>query len=470
MSEPHFAYGVATAPGTAAPRRPAAYGRPAPVTAVPATAVPATAVPGGGADWYGPDRWGGWDGPVPPPRPPHWHRPPEWDEPRPRPVRRLLRWIVGAIAIVGLALAVAAAGLAAIVGARNPGPSPRASAPAEPNVAAPLLPTDGPGESPSAAVSPTPTRALNTPEIIAAVNRSVVNITSTLGLRNTRVAGTGVILNASGLVLTNNHVIAGATSISAVAVVNGRTFQAGVVGYDRSHDIAVIQLAGASGLPRLGVADSGQVKVGDPIVAVGNAGGQGGTPEAVTGSVTGLNRSINAQDPDGGASRRLDGLIQVAADIRAGDSGGPLVDRTGRLIGINTAASIDPRDQSPAGQGFAVPSNTAVGIASRIQSGQGSATIHIGATALLGVAARDASGRTPGAEVTGVVSGSPAARAGLAEGDVIRAVDGTGVGSAADLTSAIDLHHPGDEVRVDWVDRSGRSRSATVRLATGPAG
>ncbi|HTJ35307.1 MAG TPA: trypsin-like peptidase domain-containing protein [Dactylosporangium sp.] len=454
MPEPHFAYGVAVAPGSA------------PVTAVPATAVPA----GDGADWYGPERWGGWDGPVPPPRPPHWHRPPGWDEPPARPARRLLRWIVGIAAITGLALLVAAAGLAAIVGSRNP--APRASATAQANAAAPVPPGGILGESAEASseASPTPTRALSTQEIVSTVNKSVVNITSTLGLRNTRVAGTGVVVGNGGLVITNNHVIAGATAISGVAVANGRTFQATVVGYDRSHDIALIQLAGASNLPRLGVADSSQVKAGDPIVAVGNAGGQGGTPDAVTGSVTALNRSINAQDPDGGGSRRLDGLIEVAADIKAGDSGGPLVDRAGRLIGINTAASIDPRDQSPAGQGFAVPSNTALGIAGRIQSGKASSTIHIGATALLGVAASDAGGRTQGAEVTGVVSGSPADRAGLENGDVIRSVDGQEIGSAADLTSAIDLHHPGDEVRVVWVDRSGRTRSATVRLATGPAG
>ncbi|WP_432993488.1 S1C family serine protease [Dactylosporangium sp. CA-233914] len=440
----------------------------------PVTAIPVTAVPGEGEPWPGPEHWGGWGGgPVPPPRPPEWRGPPPGDRPVGRFTGgggRLLRWIVGIVMLVGLAAMVSVAGLVAIVETRSQPPRPRPSAAAPPaaNPAAPPGATDTDAlTEPSAGPSATPAAPLDTATIVSTVNRGVVNITSTLGLRNARSAGTGVLLSSSGLVLTNNHVIAGATAITGVAVANGRTFQASVVGYDRSHDIAVIQLAGASGLPRLAVADSGGVKVGDPIVAVGNAGGQGGTPAAVTGEVTALNRTITAQDPEGGGSQRLSGLIQVRADIRAGDSGGPLVDAAGRLIGINTAASSDPDVQSAGGTGFAIPSNTALSIARRIQAGEASATVHIGPTALLGVSAKDSGG---GAAVTGVVQGSPAERAGLAAGDVIRAVDGTPIGSATDLTAAIDQRRPGDQVRITWLDRAGRTRTATVRLATGPAG
>jgi S1-C subfamily serine protease len=438
-----------------------------PVTAVPAPedVRPATAVPAGGMDWYGPKQWDGWgDGPVPYPKPPEW---------RGRPGRRgwrQVRWISGIVMAVGLVVALAllsgVAGLLAVIEPRSQAtkPPPAAAGP-KPDVIATVEPTEAPTEA-----ATEPTKALDTAAIVSSVNKSVVNITSTLGLRNTRAAGTGILLTGTGLVLTNNHVIAGATGITGVAVANGRTFQASVVGYDRSHDIALIQLANASGLPRIGVANSSSVQVDDPIVAVGNAGGAGGTPTAVTGSVAALNQSITAQEPDGGGSQRLTGLIQVTADIRAGDSGGPLVDRTGRLIGVNTAASLDPQDQASGGKGFAIPSNAAIGIAQQIQAGQESTTIHIGPTALLGVAAADADGQVSGAAVTGVVGGSPAQQAGVAAGDVIRSVDGQGIDSARALTSAIDRHHPGEAIRLAWVDRAGRSRTATVRLATGPAG
>jgi S1-C subfamily serine protease len=369
--------------------------------------------------------------------------------------------------MMSLAWLLGIAGLVALESRSQP-PGPRPSAGARPNAVAPFVPSEAPSEAPGEA-SPTPTKALDTAVVVSSVNKSVVNITSTLGLRNTRAAGTGVILTASGLVLTNNHVIAGATAISGVAVANGRAFQASVVGFDRSHDIAVIQLVNATGLPRIGVGNSSSVEVGDPIIAVGNAGGAGGTPTAVTGSVTALNQSITAQELDGG-SQRLNGLIQVAADIRSGDSGGPLVDSSGRLIGINTAASVDPQDQAAGGKGFAIPSNTAVGIAQQIQAGRESSTIHIGPTALLGVSTADADGQVSGAAVTGVIADGPAQRAGVATGDVIRSVDGQGVDSARALTSVLDTHHPGDEIRVAWVDRAGRSRTATVRLAVGPAG
>ncbi|MFI5914077.1 S1C family serine protease [Dactylosporangium sp. NPDC051541] len=448
--------------------------------AVPVTAVPVTSVLSNG-------RWDGWgDHPVPPPRPPEWTRPtsewqgPDWTAAPPRErypdwgpppaprhsaVRRggrALRWIVGVIMLVGLAGIVSVAGLVAMLEARSDGPQARPpTTAARPGAAVPAPPGDALTATQEPSLAPSAT--LDTATIVKSVNKSVVNITSTLGLRNARAAGTGVLLSNTGLVLTNNHVIAGATAISGVTVATGRSFTATVVGYDRSHDIAVIQLANASGLTRLAVADSGKVQVGDDIVAVGNAGGQGG--ESVTGTVTGLNRTITAQDPEGGSSQRLTGLIQVAAAIKPGDSGGPLVDRTGRLIGINTAASTDTGDSI----GFAIPSNAALAIAQRITNGEASDTIHIGATALLGVTTKDADGRG-GAEVTGILADTPAARAGIAEGDVIRSLDDKDVTGAAGLTAQIDAHRPGDTVRLTWIDRTGRTRTANVRLATGPAG
>jgi S1-C subfamily serine protease len=311
---------------------------------------------------------------------------------------------------------------------------------------------------------------LDTPAIIAAVDPGIVNINSTLGLRNARAAGTGVVLDSTGLVLTNNHVIAGATEISVADVVIGRTYTASVVGFDRSHDIAVIQLAKASGLPQIALGDSSTVKVGDGIVAIGNAGGTGGTPTAVEGSVTALNQAITATDADGGGSQRLSGLIEVAANIQSGDSGGPLVDRSGRLVGINTAASVDPQDKAAGGRGYSIPTNTAIAIARQIQAGTASSTIHLGQTALVGVSTTDATGQVSGAAVTGLLAGGPAQRAGVVTGDVIRTADGRAIDSAAALTALLDTHHPGDQIQLGWVDRGGNNRTANVRLIVGPAG
>jgi S1-C subfamily serine protease len=298
------------------------------------------------------------------------------------------------------------------------------------------------------------------------VNPSIVDVNTVLGLQNARAAGTGILLNSTGLVLTNNHVIAGATDIKAVAVTTGRTYQASVVGYDRTHDVAVIQLSGASGLTHITLGDSSKVKVDDPIVAIGNAGGAGGTPAVVTGTVTGLNQSITATDEDGANPRRLSGLIQIAADIRAGDSGGPLVDKLAHLIGMDTAAAVDSSGES-AGTGYAIPVNSAMSIAKQIEAGTSTSTIHIGQTAMLGVSATDAK-NTAGAEVTDFIAGGPARQSGIQVGDIITAVDGHSVTSASDLTDIINGHHPGDQVKLSYT-RDGEKGSLTVTLGVGPA-
>jgi S1-C subfamily serine protease len=306
--------------------------------------------------------------------------------------------------------------------------------------------------------------------IAAAVAPTIVDVNTTLGLQGARAAGTGIVLTQTGEVLTNNHVIAGATSISATDVGNGRTYQATVVGYDRTEDIAVIQLQNASGLRTVPLGDASKVAAGDGIVALGNAGGVGGTPSAVTGTVTATNQAITASDQDGANAERLTGLIQIAANIQPGDSGGPLVDSSGLVIGVDTAASAGFRFQESGGQGYAIPINQAVSIAGQIKVGHASNAIHIGATAFLGVDIASATGSGSGASVASVVSGSPAAQAGLARGDTIVSIGGQNVDQPATVTTLMDSHHPGDRVAIGWVDASGRSQTATVRLATGPAG
>lgn len=313
------------------------------------------------------------------------------------------------------------------------------------------------------------------------VDPGLVDIVTTLGFQpGAQAAGTGMVLTSSGVVLTNNHVIEGATSIRATDVGNGRTYQAKVVGYDRSHDVAVIKLSGASGLRTVTLGSSSTAQPGQKIVALGNAGGKGGTPSVVSGHITGVNASITASDQSAGTSEQLTGLIKHDAAIQPGDSGGPLVNTAGAVIGIDTAASTqDFQFSGGASQtaGFAIPINRAISIARQIQVGQASASVHIGATGFIGVevaSAGDAAAQGvpsgSGALIEGVVSSAPADRAGLAAGDVITSVNGRSVTSAETLQGALGKHHPGDQVSIGWTDQSGQAHSVKVQLETGPAG
>ena len=194
---------------------------------------------------------------------------------------------------------------------------------------------DGSGSSSSSGSSGSGSSDVSS--VASAVDPALVDINVTLGYQSGRAAATGIVLNSSGLVLTNNHVVTGATSISATDVGNGQTYSATVLGYDRSHDIALIQLQGASGLKSAQLGDSSKVSVGDAVVALGNAGGVGGTPSAAAGSLVALDQQITAGDQGSGDSEQLTGMIQTDANIQPGDSGGPLVNTAGQVIGIDTA-------------------------------------------------------------------------------------------------------------------------------------
>jgi S1-C subfamily serine protease len=320
------------------------------------------------------------------------------------------------------------------------------------------------------------TKVLTTSQIATQTDPGLVDINTTLGYQQAKAAGTGMVLTSSGEVLTNNHVINGATSITARDVGNGRTYQAKVVGYDHSHDIAVLQLQGASGLQTVTLGDSGSATAGQKVVALGNALGKGGTPAVATGHIASLGASITASDEGAGTSEQLTGLIHHNAGIQPGDSGGPLVNTAGQIIGINTAASQGTQFQGQQTQAFAIPINQAKSIADQIEAGTSSATVHIGLTGLLGVqilsadsAAANGIQAGSGAVVAGVVSGTPASGAGLTQGDVIVSVDGQSVSSPEQLQAALGQHHPGDSVTIGWQDQTGQTRSASVVLANGPA-
>ena len=290
----------------------------------------------------------------------------------------------------------------------------------------------------------------------------------------------GIVVSSDGEVLTNNHVIDGATKITATDIGNGKTYDATVIGYDPSHDVAVLKLSDASGLTTAKLGDSSSLQVGDSVTGIGNAGGVGGTPSSADGSITGLNQTITASDEFGGTSERLSGLLQTDADIQPGDSGGPLVDSQGRVIGMNTAGSSGFQFSGGSGQAFAIPINDALKIALAIVSGKGSATTHIGPSAFLGISVAQSGngglggfdGSTPsttnGIQIGGVLNGEAAQKAGLAVGDVITAFDGTSVDSRSSLSAAMLQHHPGDIVKLDWLDTSGSSHSSSVVLGSGP--
>jgi S1-C subfamily serine protease len=310
--------------------------------------------------------------------------------------------------------------------------------------------------------------AVDLSALAARVDPGLVDITTRLGHQNGGVAGTGIVLSSSGEVLTNNHVISGGTSIDVTDVGNGQTYPATVVGYDRSHDIAVLQLRNASGLQAASIGDSSSVAVGDGIAAIGNAGGRGGTPSIVAGTVLALDQAITVSDDITGSAEQLAGLIRVAADLQPGDSGGPLVNIAGQVVGIDTAAATGTHSSSA--EGFAIPINDAMAISKQIEAGTAAPSVHIGPTGALGIAvgAPATHSAVPGALVTGVSPGSPSGQSGLAAGDVIVSLDATAVDSPTTVITLLIGHHPGDLVPLAWVDPSGHQHDATVSLAVGP--
>jgi S1-C subfamily serine protease len=309
---------------------------------------------------------------------------------------------------------------------------------------------------------------LDTSAISGRVSPALVDITSRFpdGLA----AGTGMVITGSGQVLTNNHVIDGADSIQAQVGGTGPVYSARVVGTDANADIALLQLDNASGLATVSIGDSSSVKVGDPVVAIGNALGREGPPSASQGLVTALDQTITASDQGGQSSETLTGLIQVDADVVPGDSGGPLVDGAGKVIGMDTAASDRGfRFRSGASAGFAIPITTAMSVARGLRNGGGGRSTPLpAAKALLGVELSNGADGS-GAAVITIQAGSPADIAGINGGDVIVSVDGSEVRSAAELRAVIRSHRPGDMVVVGWVDASDQPHSASVRLisATG---
>jgi S1-C subfamily serine protease len=306
--------------------------------------------------------------------------------------------------------------------------------------------------------------------IASKVDPGLVDVNTTLSYEQVEGAGTGMVLTSNGVVLTNNHVVEGETSISVTDIGNGKTYGATVVGYDRSADVAVLQLTDASGLSTVTLASSG-VSAGESVVAIGNAGGKGGTPSYAAGTVTATNQSITASDEATGASEQLTGLIETDANIVAGDSGGPLVNSSGQVLAMDTAAAQGFQFQSQGTQGYAIPVSKAATTARQILDGSSSSTVHVGPTAFLGVSvesAQDSGTGTSGALIASVVSGGPSGDAGLVEGDTITSLDGTSISSPDSLTTVMTSQKPGNTVQVGYIDSSGQQHTVSVQLGNGP--
>jgi putative serine protease PepD len=274
--------------------------------------------------------------------------------------------------------------------------------------------------------------------------------------------GAGVVYDAQGDILTDQHVVANAQTVT-VTFADGKRVGARVLGTDSSTDVAVIRVnAPSSELHPIAFADSSTAQVGDGVVAIGSP---FGLPETVTqGIVSAVNRSIQA--PNG---YTITGAIQTDAAINPGNSGGPLLDANGRVLGLNdqidTNSSGTGQGQS-AGVGFAVPSNTAARVAQQIIAGKTVKHAYLGVS----LDPRSQGGATISASQgnPGVTPGGPAANAGLQVGDKITAINGKQVSTTDQFITTIDTYSPGDTVTLT-VDRGGQTKSIKVTLGTRPA-
>ncbi len=437
----------------------------------------------GGSDRAG---WGP-DAPIPPP------------PLSPRRRRRMLRYVTAAVLAAGLGAGVTAAFDTQDAGAGS-----------SPGVAA----SDVPGPHNNAAGSGSSSSPLNLAAVEAKVRPGLVDIDATLRYQDESAEGTGMILSPTGLVLTNNHVIDGATSVVVTLARSGAKYQARVVGYDNADDIALLQITGAPALTSVSFGNSAQVSLGTPVLALGNAEGRGGVTPA-RGVIDGLNRSIQASDEGSGTTEDLNHMLQTNAGIQQGDSGGALVNNAGQVIGMITAANTGT-GPSAGTAGFAIPIDTALAIARQIAAGHASATVYIGTPGFLGVvvaqsnspdprrqafdqqqAARGgrgghgrpgrigagclAAGQPPagvpasiapvgtGALIVGTLCGSAVASDGLVPGDVIISVNGQAVTTPGSLTDITARYHPGTVVSVTWAGVNGTRHTTSVTLGSGPA-
>jgi S1-C subfamily serine protease len=418
--------------------------------------------------------------------------------PEPPPPRRRGH----SLTLLVVAVLAAAAGAGAAIALRG-GPGPGTAAPGaaaasptrSPGASSPGSATPLPASTPSASGIPVPPSGappaaasgkLDAQAVANKVQPGMVNINAPQAYGQSLSEGTGIVLTPSGLVITNNHVIEGATAPTATLVNSGKTYKTMIIGYDSTDDVALLQLVGASGLTPVTIGNSDGVAVGQGVLGLGNAEGQGGPPTVAPGQVTALNQTISPADSATGTKETLHGTIQTSAQIQPGDSGGPLANAAGQVVGMDVAASqTQALNGTTSTAGFAIPIDQALRIASQIAAGQDTTTVHIGLPAFMGVTVADAAtgcstsgsggfggpggSTSSGALICGILSGTPAASAGLAAGDVITSVNGKAVANSTSLIAITAVYRPGQSLTIRYVDGSGTTRSATLTLISGPA-
>jgi S1-C subfamily serine protease len=364
--------------------------------------------------------------------------------------------LVGGVAVLALVAGSLGAAIGVSLASKHGSDSPAVTPATAPAGGATTTPIPSPGSGTSGATAPASGAsapalsgaALDVKGILAKVEPSVVDIVARS--RRETGEGTGIIITPDGYILTNAHVVSGASTVTVSTSASGKALSATVIGADTAHDVALIKVDNPGGsLPAADLGRSADVKVGDDVVAIGNALGLRGDPTVTRGIVSALNRTVD----------NLTGMIQTDAAINPGNSGGPLVNSTGQVIGINTAVAADGAQNI----GFAIPIDKAKSLADRLKAGQGPAP-----TAFLGVSTTDTSDGSGGAQVVDLVAGGPGAKGGIVAGDLIVTFDGKPVTTADSLSGLVQAHQPGDSVPV-VVERNGASRTITVTLGTKPA-
>ncbi|MHB8293800.1 MAG: S1C family serine protease [Acidimicrobiales bacterium] len=323
--------------------------------------------------------------------------------------------------------------------------------------------------------------SMNIQAVLAKVMPAVVSIKTTAFTGGSlfssglvKGAGTGMILTSNGEVLTNNHVIAGATSISVTLYGQTKAYPATVIGTNPTKDVALIQVHGAKNLPTVTLGNSSTSRVGDSVVAIGNALALAGGPTVTNGIISATNRTVNPSGI-GGATEHLTGMIQTSAAINPGNSGGPLVDAAGHVVAMDTAVAQTTEGGQAIVQniGFAIPVNEIKPLLPQLRKGGTAAqtTAFVGvSTVTLTPSIRAQYGLTPhhGVVIAQVVPGSPAQNAGLQVGDVVTSFNGTSVTSNSQFASLVHSKKPGTTVRLG-VNRGGTARTVHLTLGSVPA-
>ena len=301
-------------------------------------------------------------------------------------------------------------------------------------------------------------------DVALAIRPSVVTISSTISQQTLngdvtgQAVGTGVIVSKDGQILTNAHVVEGATDIHVRFAGDTEPTPATLVASDRSNDLALLKVDVNQDLTPVTFADASSTRIGDQVMAIGFALDLDGDPTVTTGIVSAIGRTLQTGDADGDV---LDGLIQTDAAISSGNSGGPLVNAAGQVVGIDTAVARSDSEVAASNIGFAIGSPEVQRVLEQLRSGK---THEEG---YLGISASPRTDGGQGAIVSSVEADSPAAKAGIAEGDVIVAIDGNAINGADGVVAAIRDHEPGDSTAIVVV-RDGQRQTIEVTLAQRP--